>query len=162
MLYGIALACCVFASAQARTTTKVGTWLLLQEQDVMTDQPNIVATTFNNGGSGFAVRCLHGNKSVAVSEARTRYKEGDTFSVQLRVDRNEVAEVEMTAVADNLLAIDEFDPDFLVQLSSGKQLAVRVTGATSTSTFTFPISGTMRAISPVLQACKAAPSDKES
>ena len=47
----------------------------------------------------------------------------------------------------------ELDTDFVAQLTSGKQIAARISGKYSSNTIIIPIAGTAKALVPVLKAC---------
>lgn len=159
LLYALALCSAVSTAAFAEF---IGSWLVLTAQDVITDQNNVTMTTFSNSGI-FSLRCSRGSLNIVFTRKNSTYREGDNFTVELRVDKNAVFNgIDATAVGNEFLEIDDIDPDFINQLTSGKQIALRVTGQ-SVWTLVFPISGTAKAIVPVLKACPPAkPADKES
>ena len=84
-LYAILIAVLIAGGAQAETK-RVGQWIVKAERDPFSDQINVFVMTFNNSG-GLAFRCLHGDPSIALNQARAKYQEGDEFEIALRVDR---------------------------------------------------------------------------
>jgi len=150
-LYAVLVAC-VFGGGAHAESRVVGNWRLQIESDRFTDQTNVVALTLNNGG-GLAIRCLQGNLSILVSEARTKYEEGDVFSINLRVDRQPVAERYGTAIGATFIEVNEEMPEIIKQIRDGRELAVRIHGKVSFRTLVFSLANVSRALAPLVKAC---------
>jgi hypothetical protein len=135
--------------------TFIGDWMLLTKSDPITDRQTAIA--YARGAPALvAFRCMSGEWSVAFALDRTTFKLGDTFSFDIRVDKQAVFSVEGTAVDTEFVEIAGMSQDLLSQLSTGKRLVVRFTNKYSHMDYEFQIAGAAKALAPVISACPPA------
>jgi hypothetical protein len=86
------------------------------------------------------MRCLSGNLSLALAQARTKYTEGDTFGVDLRIDRQPVVETSGTAIGSDFIEVVDGAVEIVKEIPEGRELAVRIKGQFSEETLLFQLS----------------------
>lgn len=146
-LFPMALIACLLGSGSADAQTKsIGRWTVHSET-------NIVAVTSSNLGDGFAVRCLGGRLTLAVSEARTGYREGDIFEIEWRVDRKPTTKIKGIATSGGPIEIADQAVELIEQLPGARELTMKITNSASAQTLTFSLTNVTRAIAPVLKMC---------
>ena len=109
------------------------------DRDRFTDKANVVAIHFSNDGA-VAMRCLAGKLSLALTQARTKYTEGDVFGVDLRIDRQPVVETSGTAIGSDFIEVVDGAAEIVKEIPDGRELAVRIKGQFSQNTLLFPLS----------------------
>jgi hypothetical protein len=73
-IYIVVVSFLIAAGAHAESKA-FGDWIVTTDRDRFTDKTNVVAINFTNDGA-VAMRCLAGNLSLALTQARTKYTEG--------------------------------------------------------------------------------------
>lgn len=150
-------ASCALASAGgtgfAAETRRSGDWSITVEKDRFEDRTNIYAVVMR-GPSGFALRCLFGELSLALIEAGPEpvFHTGDRLAVRLRADRGDVIPLFGSAISDRVaeFATDRADID---GLRSAREIALRVETKVLRYDIVFPARGTIGAVKSVLSAC---------
>lgn len=146
----MALIACLLSGSPADAQTKsIGRWIVHSET-------NVVAITNSNLGDGFAVRCLGGDLTLAISEARTSYSEGDTFEIEWRVDRKPITKTKGIAISDGPIEVVDQVVEVIEQLPGARELTVKITSSASAHTLTFSLTNVTKAIAPVLKMCPLA------
>jgi hypothetical protein len=145
-----ALAACMLGGWPAGAQTRnVGRWIVHSET-------NVVALTNNILGDGFAVRCLEGNLTLAVSEARASYKEGDVLEITWLVDRKPIIQAKGITVSDGLVEIIDQVVELVEQLPGSRELKVKISSAGTARNLMFSLADVTKAIAPALKECPLA------
>jgi hypothetical protein len=130
-----------------------GDWIVNVDRDRFTDKNNVVAIHFSNDGA-VAMRCLAGNLSLALTQARTKYTEGDIFGVDLRIDRQPVVETSGTAIGSEFIEVIDGAAEIIKEIPDGRELAVRIKGQVSQNTLLFQLSKSVAKVTAfVTQSC---------
>lgn len=143
----------VVGNVAAQTTKVFGNWVVHVYHDRFTDKLNVTALTMKKQGSSTAIRCRDDNLSMTVHEANTQYREGDSFGIALRVDRQPVVETNAIAVNADILEMVDVSPKFISQVRDGRELAMRITGQVSTHELIFSLAGVAKALAPLIAVC---------
>jgi hypothetical protein len=151
LLWAIFLGALLIGSVHAETKT-IGAWIVNTELDRFSDKTNVVAFTINGQG-GLGIRCLSGNLTIALTEANTKYQVGDTFGIDLRVDRQPIVTTTGTAISEAIIEVSQPSPEVIKELGDGRELAARISGAVAWNTVVFGLANVSKAIAPVLKAC---------
>ena len=139
----------------AETKKHFGAWEVSIEPDRFGDKSNVVAMMFKEGEM-LAVRCLQSHLSIAFGVVallqRGPYREGDTFDIKFRVDREPIAAVQ--AVVLNANAMQLATTSVMVrEIMDGREVALRITGATATSDHVFQAGRAKEALAEVVKEC---------
>lgn len=155
LLYSILVSFLLTGAAYAKSKT-FGDWIVSVDRDRFTDKTNVVAIHFSNDGA-VAMRCLAGNLSLALTQARTKYTEGDIFEVDLRIDRQPVVETSGTAIGSDFIEVADGAAEIIKEIPDGRELAVRIRGKFSQNTLLFQLSkNTAKVTAFVTQPCPLA------
>jgi hypothetical protein len=151
-IYIVAVSFLIAAGTHAESKA-FGDWIVTTDRDRFTDKTNVVAINFTNDGA-VAMRCLAGNLSLALTQARTKYTEGDIFGVDLRIDRQPVVETSGTAVCSDFIEVVDGAAEIIKEIPDGHELTVRIKGKFSQNTILFHLSKAgAKVTSLVAQSC---------
>lgn len=126
-IYIVVVSFLIAAGAHAESKA-FGDRIVTTDRDRFTDKTNVVAINFTNDGA-VAMRCLAGNLSLALTQARTKYTEGDIFGVDLRIDRQPVVETSGTAVGSDFIEVVDGAAEIIKEIPDGHELTVRIRGS---------------------------------
>jgi hypothetical protein len=137
-------------------TQRGSAWQVSIDKDRFGGPAKVIARTQKDNWM-LAVRCLHGELSVAMIEAtlrQGRFSEGMEINVKFKADNKEVVEAEATGLDDRMFQVNESD-EIVRAMRGAREYAFRITYATTTYDRIFP-GGADQAIAQVLKECPLA------
>jgi hypothetical protein len=151
----IALAAVIASAMPMRAddtkTDHIGSFMVSTTKDPFGDRDTVVAMTIGGGGA-FAMRCIEGALSIAISSATMTFETGDTFGIKIRADNKDIFEEEGTALSPVIIEVSEEADKIIEQVSGAKTVAVRIAGST-VLTETIPLQQSDKAAAVVKKAC---------
>lgn len=144
---------CLPAAARADYENKaVGNWIVTDRADRFSDGGTHIALT-TAGLVTLAVRCLNKRLTLAILDDPRRMRAGDEFKVRLRVDRGDIFDEYGDARSDRLIEIPVTDNAEVRDMTTGKEIAVKIEGGGVTATHIFKLTGARRAFSDLVKVC---------
>jgi hypothetical protein len=126
LLAVVALSLCSSSAFAAPSYKEFRQWSVKIDADAFDDgKSSVIAISSGQDGSGVGLRCLHGRATVALREARPRYKVGQKFEIKFRADRGPVLSTSGDAVSDNLVQLDQ-TAALISAMRGARSLAFRV------------------------------------
>lgn len=156
---GAAAAICALVYADATTATesrrKVGAWDLRTERDRFSDETNVIATT-RRGPMFLAVRCLQGERSIAIGDtsfAEAPFRPEQKLTVMLRFDDGAIERFRGVALNQRVLQLLD-SGSFVPRVADTKEVAARLTTEAGASfDFVFPTNGGGAVVSAIRRVC---------
>jgi hypothetical protein len=103
----------------------IGNWVISAADSPFDEGGRYYAITFDHG-TGFAVRCLEKNLSLAYNvDSGHKFTTGDEVNVKLRTDLNPIVEATGFAINDEGLIAVDTTPEVVRMIRDGKETAIR-------------------------------------
>lgn len=126
------------AAAFAETNKSVGGWQVKISQDEITDDSKVIVLKVSDS-SAIGFRCFGKDASIMLLST-SNYRQGDTFDVVVRLDKEEPINTEGVALNSHGIELSNLDNDFYKHAKTAKTLAIRVKTTITADDYKFSMS----------------------
>ena len=131
----------------------IGNFAVQFDVDRFTSKPEVIAVTSNAYGT-LALRCLAGERSVAIGDASLEMSPGEVLAVKFRADKKPASEISATALNAHLAQVGSVGSAMVLgELLGASEIAFRITSQTETHDLVFELQSTTDAVRAVYDAC---------
>jgi hypothetical protein len=158
ILIGLVASVISLSSASADTYKSFKGWVAKIEDNRFDDTANVMAASVQNGFV-LAIRCIGGQRSVALTDLSTsagRYAERDILLVKFRADKKPILDTGAMALDDKMIQFADTDA-MMEQMAGAKELAFRLEFKGASLDRVFAAGDVSKAISLVSSKCPKKP-----